>query len=118
MLARPQRSRTRTSHQPGSTSPRLMAKRAEVGAAWWLLCKPSPAVIHASHWLLREVVARGWLPQRWPTALTAALGRGKLTGRTAPASKPRREARTMAGRAIAIPRPLKAGVERGRPRRC
>ena len=52
-----------------------MAKRAEVGAAWWLLCNPSPAVIHASHWLLREVMGRGWLPKRWPTAFTAALSR-------------------------------------------
>ena len=37
---------TRTmSHQPGSNWPRPSAKRADVGAAWWLLCSPSPEVI-------------------------------------------------------------------------
>ena len=34
----------RTNHHPGSISPRCSAKRADVGAAWWLLCRPSPPV--------------------------------------------------------------------------
>jgi hypothetical protein len=45
------------SHQPMSVSPRLRAKVADVDAAWWLLCSPSPLVMNASHWLLRAVFA-------------------------------------------------------------
>ena len=40
---------TPTTHQPGSISPLARRKRADVGAAWWLLCRPSPAVRNASH---------------------------------------------------------------------
>ena len=32
-------------HQPGSISNQRCDSRADVGAAWWLLCSPSPAVI-------------------------------------------------------------------------
>ena len=40
--ARRRNTSVRTKNQPGSISPRCSANRAEVGAAWWLLCRPSP----------------------------------------------------------------------------
>jgi hypothetical protein len=42
-------SKNRTTHQPGSISNHRCDSLAEVGAAWWLLCSPSPAVRKASH---------------------------------------------------------------------
>ena len=41
---------------PGSISPRCSAKRAEVGAAWWLLCRPSPPVIERERLTVRRRV--------------------------------------------------------------
>ena len=35
---------------------------APLGAAWWLLCRPSPAVIQASHWLLVDAPSYGRVP--------------------------------------------------------
>ena len=43
--------------ETSATRPRLIDRRAEVGAAWWLLCNPSPAVINASHCTLVADVA-------------------------------------------------------------
>ena len=42
--ATPPRTMSRITHQPGSSSWRPSASFAEVGAAWWLLWRPSPAV--------------------------------------------------------------------------
>ena len=47
-----QRTSRRTTHQAGSNSPLARDSRPEVVAAWWLLCRPSPATSQASHWLL------------------------------------------------------------------
>src|SRR5207237_8688102 len=53
----------RTSNQPGSNSARPNEKRAEVGAAWWLLCNPSPAVISASDCRLVAEFEYGCVPR-------------------------------------------------------
>ena len=42
------------------------------GAAWWLLCNPSPAVMSASHCRLPARLGYGRRPKWWATALTAA----------------------------------------------
>ena len=66
--------------QAGSISPRPIDRRAEVGAAWWLLCSPSPAASHASHCVFAARLAWGRLPNEWPTAFTAAFAVGLAEG--------------------------------------
>ncbi len=56
-LASPRRVRPLTTHQPGSISYQRCESFAEVGAAWWLLCRPSPAVRNANHWRFVALLA-------------------------------------------------------------
>jgi hypothetical protein len=53
----PSRAMARIDRHEGSNSRRLIDSRADVGATWWLLCRPSPAVISASHCTLVAEVA-------------------------------------------------------------
>ena len=46
-------------YQPGSISNHRWASLADVGAAWWLLCRPSPAVTNASHCRLPAELSYG-----------------------------------------------------------
>ena len=56
-LARRSQVSTLITYQPGSISNQRWASLADVGAAWWLLCRPSPAVTKASHCRLPAVLS-------------------------------------------------------------
>ncbi len=49
ILTQPSLRNVAMNHHAGSISGRRSASFADVGAAWWLLCRPSPAVRNASH---------------------------------------------------------------------
>ncbi len=57
----------------GSISPLRSRIVADVGAAWWLLWRPSPPVINASHCRLVAEFGYGRLPNVCPMAFTAEL---------------------------------------------
>ena len=71
-LARRSQVSSLMTYQPGSISNQRWASLADVGAAWWLLCRPSPAVMNASHCRLPAELSYGRRPKWWPMAFTAA----------------------------------------------
>ena len=60
---------------PGRSRTSGATSRADVGAAWWLLCSPSPAVMNASHCRLPAPLSYGRRPKWWPMAFTARVRR-------------------------------------------
>src|SRR4029434_5192367 len=61
---------TRITTQEGSNSKRLMLNLGLEGYAWWLLCRLSPPVSHAStRRFVAELLPKFLRPHQWPRPL-------------------------------------------------
>src|ERR1700676_5269771 len=82
--ARPSLDRVKMPYQFMSTSYQRKPCRADCGAAWWLLCQPSPKVRIATQKLLVEEspVAKRCEPHMWVAELTSQVKCRLMTERT------------------------------------
>ena len=99
------------SGQAGSISPWRDENFADVGAAWWLLWRPSPDVSNASHWRFVAEFGCGLRPNVWVTAFTAAFRPRYDAGVDDGGEQPDQGPSVTTRRPIPMPRPSHGAVE-------